>query len=117
MEKVVLPTVAFVGRLFPNLTVQGLGDPNYAYSLLKQYKGEWEFDTNWKMIFGHPKKAGWIKAIQEAQQTVQKGLKLDCPILVMSSNKSFPETETWHEEYMTSDIVLDVQDIQNTGRN
>lgn len=38
MEKVVLPTVAFVGRLFPNLTVQGLGDPNYAYSLLKQYK-------------------------------------------------------------------------------
>ncbi|UKI46189.1 MAG: hypothetical protein L6V92_00030 [Phocaeicola vulgatus] len=75
MEKVVLPTVAFVGRLFPNLTVQGLGDPNYAYSLLKQYKGEWEFDTNWKMIFGHPKKAGWIKAIQEAQQTVQKGLK------------------------------------------
>ena len=40
MEKVVLPTVAFVGRLFPNLTVQGLGDPNYAYSLLKQYKGE-----------------------------------------------------------------------------
>lgn len=84
MEKVVLPTVAFVGRLFPNLTVQGLGDPNYAYSLLKQYKGEWEFDTNWKMIFGHPKKAGWIKAIQEAQQTVQKGLKLDCPILVKS---------------------------------
>ena len=106
MEKVVLPTVAFVGRLFPNLTVQGLGDPNYAYSLLKQYKGEWEFDTNWKMIFGHPKKAGWIKAIQEAQQAVQKGLKLDCPILVMSSNKSFPETETWHEEYMTSDIVF-----------
>ncbi len=63
-------------------------------------------------------KAGWIKAIQEAQQTVQKGLKLDCPILVMSSNKSFPETETWHEEYMTSDIVLDVsRHSKNTGRN
>ena len=44
-----------------------------------------------------------------------KRLKLDCPILVMSSNKSFPETETWHEEYMTSDIVLDVQDIQKYG--
>lgn len=27
----------------------------------------------------------------------------------------FPETETWHEEYMTSDIVLDVQDIQKYG--
>lgn len=116
MEKVVLPTVAFVGRLFPNLTVQGLGDPNYAYSLLKQYKENGNLIRTGNDIRAS-EKAGWIKAIQEAQQTVQKGLKLDCPILVMSSNKSFPETETWHEEYMTSDIVLDVQDIQNTGRN
>ena len=116
MEKVVLPTVAFVGRLFPNLTVQGLGDPNYAYSLLKQYKGEWEFDTNWKMIFGHPKKAGWINAIQEAQKTVQKGIGLDCPVLVMSSNKSFPETKEWNNEYLSSDIVLDIHDIQKYGQ-
>ena len=116
MEKLVLPTVAFVGRLFPNLTVQGLGDPNYAYSLLKQYKGEWEFDTNWKMIFGHPKKAGWINAIQEAQKTVQKGIGLDCPVLVMSSNKSFPETKEWNNEYLSSDIVLDIHDIQKYGQ-
>ena len=116
MEKVILPTVAFVGRLFPDLTVQGLGDPNYAYSLLKQYKGEWEFDTNWKMIFGHPKKAGWINAIQEAQKTVQKGIGLDCPVLVISSNKSFPETKEWNNEYLSSDIVLDIHDIQKYGQ-
>ena len=85
MEKVAIPAVAFVGRLFPNLTVQGYGIASYAHSLLKQFKGEWEYDTNWKMINGHPKKAGWIKAIQEGQQKVRKGLKLDCPILVMSS--------------------------------
>ncbi|WP_099464064.1 MULTISPECIES: alpha/beta hydrolase [Parabacteroides] len=115
MEKIVIPAVSFIGKFFPNLTVQGYGDPNYSYSLLKQYKGEWEYDTNWKMIFGHPKKAGWIHAIQEAQQTVQKGLKLDCPILVMSSNKSFPESKEWHNEYMTSDIVLNVHDIQQYG--
>lgn len=115
MEKIAIPTVAFIGKIFPNLTVQGEGDPNYAYSLLKAYKGEWEFNTNWKMIFGHPKKAGWIHAIQEAQNVVQKGLSLDCPILVMSSDKSFPETEVWMNEYMTSDIVLDVHDIQKYG--
>lgn len=115
MEKIAIPTVALIGKIFPNLTVQGEGDPNYAYSLLKAYKGEWEFNTNWKMIFGHPKKAGWIHAIQEAQNVVQKGLSLDCPILVMSSDKSFPETEVWMNEYMTSDIVLDVHDIQKYG--
>ena len=111
MEKVAIPTVAFVGRLFPNLTVQGYGIASYAHSLLKQFKGEWEYDTNWKMING-PKKAGGIKAIQEGQQKVRKGLKLDCPILVMSSNRSYPETEEWHNEYLSSDIVLDVHDIQ-----
>ena len=58
MEKVAIPAVAFVGRLFPNLTVQGYGIASYAHSLLKQFKGEWEYDTNWKMINGHPKKAG-----------------------------------------------------------
>lgn len=73
MEKVVLPTVAFVGRLFPNLTVQGLGDPNYAYSLLKQYKENGNLIRTGNDIRAS-EKAGWIKAIQEAQQTVQKGL-------------------------------------------
>lgn len=112
MEKIAIPAVAFIGRIFPNLTVQGEGDASYAHSLLKQFKGEWEYDTNWKMINGHPKKAGWIKAIQDGQQQARKGLQLDCPVLVMSSDKSFPETKEWHEEYLSSDIVLNVHDIQ-----
>lgn len=112
MEKIAIPAVAFIGRIFPNLTVQGEGDASYAHSLLKQFKGEWEYDTNWKMINGHPKKAGWIKAIQDGQQLARKGLQLDCPVLVMSSDKSFPETKEWHEEYLSSDIVLNVHDIQ-----
>lgn len=112
MEKVAIPAVAFVGKFFPELTVQGYGLASYAHSLLKQFKGEWVYNTNWKMINGHPKKAGWIKAIQEGQQKVRKGLKLNCPVLVISSDKSYPETEEWHNEYLSSDIVLNVDDIQ-----
>lgn len=112
MENIAIPVVAFIGKYFPDWIVQGEGCASYAHSLLKQFKGEWEYDTHWKMIHGHPKKAGWIRAIHKAQQTVQKGIGLDCPILVMSSNKSYPETSEWHDEYRTSDIVLDVQDIQ-----
>lgn len=115
MENIVIPVVSFIGKLFPNLTVQGYGDASYAHSLLKQFKGEWEYNTDWKMINGHPKKAGWIRAIQEAQQTVQKGIGLKCPVLVMSSSQSFPETKEWHDEYMVSDIVLNVHDIQTYG--
>ena len=116
MEKIVIPVVSCIGKLFPNLTVQGYGDASYAHSLLKQFKGEWVYNTDWKMINGHPKKAGWINAIQEAQKTVLKGIGLDCPVLVMSSNKSFPETKEWNNEYLSSDIVLDIHDIQKYGQ-
>ncbi len=40
MEKIVIPVVSCIGKLFPNLTVQGYGDASYAHSLLKQFKGE-----------------------------------------------------------------------------
>ena len=116
MEKIVIPVVSCIGKLFPNLTVQGYGDASYAHSLLKRFKGEWVYNTDWKMMNGHPKKAGWINAIEEAQKTVQKGIDLDCPVLVMSSNKSFPETKEWNNEYLSSDIVLDVHDIQKYGQ-
>lgn len=117
MEKIAIPTVAFIGKFFPNLTVQGAGGVSfYAYSLLKQYRGEWEYNTEWKMTNGHPKKAGWINAIQEAQQTVRKGIKLNCPILVMSSDQSYTETTEWNPAYLSSDIVLDIEDIQHYGK-
>lgn len=114
-ETVLIPIVAWIGKYFPNLTVQGKGDPNYAYSLLKPYKGEWEYNTAWKMTEGHPKKAGWIRAIQEAQRVVQDSLELPCPVLVLSSDRSYPETKEWHTEYLISDIVLDVDDIRRYG--
>lgn len=114
-KNIVMPVVAFIGKYFPDLTVQGYGDASYAHSLLKQFKGEWEYDTDWKMINGHPKKAGWIYSIQEGQKKIQKGIQLKCPVLVMSSNKSFPETKEWNNEYRTSDIVLSVHDIQKYG--
>ena len=34
----------------------------------------------------------------------------------MSSDKSIPETKEWNELYHTSDIVLDVNDIQKYGK-
>ena len=67
------------------------------------------------MFDGHPKKAGWIRAIQEAQQSIQPGANINCPILVLSSNQSFPETAEWNDQYLKADIVLNVDDIQKYG--
>ena len=67
------------------------------------------------MPLGHPKRAGWIHAIEEAQQDVQKGCAIACPVLVLSSTRSYPESAEWHNEYLSSDIVLSVDDIQQYG--
>ncbi len=117
MEKFFIPIVSFIGWLFPNLTIMKGSNAVgcYAQSLLKQYKGEWNFNPNWKMPKGHPIKAGWIHAITSAQRSLHKGGKINCPILVLSSTRSFPETNTWNEEYHNCDIVLDMHDIQNYG--
>ena len=115
MEEVMLPTVAYIGKWFPRLSVSGGGIPNYAFSLLRDHQGEWDFLTNWKMPYGHTKRAGWIRAIQEAQQSVQNGKRLQCPILVLSSDHSLPEEKQWNDDYLRADIVLDVADIRRYG--
>ena len=117
MESVAIPTVSFLGKFFPDWIIQGTsGDASYAKSLLQTFKGEWTFDTSLKMPLGHPKKAGWIRAIHSAQQDIQDECAIQCPILLLSSTRSYPETNEWHDEYMSSDIVLSVDDIQKFGK-
>lgn len=116
MEEVLLPAVSWIGRYFPSLTVQGGGAfSQYAASLLKSYQGEWDFNTDWKKTYAHPKRAGWIRAIHTAQQTLQKGVDLPCPILLLSGSHSCEETAEWNDSFTRSDIVLDVADIQKYG--
>lgn len=115
MEKVAIPTVSFLARFFPDWIVEKTGFSSYAESLLAEHKGEWTFNTLWKRPEGYPKKAAWLRAIHQGHKKVKKGLSLTCPVLVLSSDKSFTETAAWQEEYRNADIVLDVNDIQTLG--
>lgn len=115
MENIAIPSVSFIGKYFPYITVQGRSLSMYAESLLKKFHGEWTYKTNWKLTYGHPIQSGWMRAIHLGQKTIQKGLDLPCPILVMSSDKSIKETSVWNNDYLKADIVLDVKDIQKYG--
>lgn len=117
MEKIAIPVVAWLGKFFPDWVVEKEGFSSYAESLLANYKGEWKFNTDWKRPEGYPKKAGWLRAIHQGHKRIKEGLSLTCPVLVVSSDKSFPESKDWHEEYRISDIVLDVNDIQTLAPN
>ena len=117
MEGVAMPLVSFLGGIFPNFKVQGTAEnpAGYSQSLLKKYQGEWEYNEAWKMTYGHEKRSGWLHAIQRGHRKVHKGLKIKCPILVMSSDKSFEEGDDWKEEYRSADVVLDVKEIHKYG--
>lgn len=114
-EAIGVPVIAFLGKLFPRMTIQGKGSGVYAQSLLAEYHGEWEFNTNWKKINGHPKRAGWLNAIHQGHKKVQKKVHLNYPILLLSSDKSNTERSKWNQKAQTSDIVLDVKDVQKYG--
>ncbi|MDD2436323.1 MAG: alpha/beta hydrolase [Massilibacteroides sp.] len=111
-ENIAIPVIAFFGRFFPNWIIEKEGFSFYSESLLVDKKGEWIFNTNWKRPEGYPKTAGWLRAIHQGHTKLQKGLSLSCPVWVLSSDKSFSEKKEWHDQYKTSDIVLDVNDIQ-----
>ena len=119
MENILVPCVSFAGIFAKRLKVMGEEDEvrSYAQSLLTQYHGEWDYDTNVKMPKGHPKRAGWIRAINRGQKHARRGKDITCPILVMSSDTTITEGDGhWEEPYHRADVVLDVKDIKKYSK-
>ncbi|MEG2178294.1 MAG: alpha/beta hydrolase [Bacteroidales bacterium] len=114
-ENIAIPLVSFWGLFFKNTPIPESMNTAYAESLLKNYHGEWEFDTTRKYPSAPPLTSGWIRAIHRAHKSVQKGLQIPCPILVLFSSQSV--YGKWHQGYQRGDGVLDVHDIQKYSLN
>jgi len=111
MEKIVIPIVSFFAPIIPNVKIkQGLSIA-YAESLLKSYKGEWEYDTTMKLVQSPPITLSWLRAIYKGQSKIHKGFELNIPTLVLRSDKSSNSPE-FDSMTSCSDVVLDVNDIQ-----
>ncbi|MEG1607388.1 MAG: alpha/beta hydrolase [Mucinivorans sp.] len=83
----------------------------YAQSIHKDFKGEWEFNRQWKPIEGFPLYFAWLRAISLAQKELRGGLNIKCHILVMSSDHSVAGKQ-WHEGFRNGDAVLRVNHIE-----
>jgi len=110
-KKNVLPIVAKIGLRFPNIpSPEGL-KTGYSKSIHKDYNGDWDFDLKLKPKGGFKVNFGWIAAIYYAQKNLQSGLKINCPTLVMYSDKSVPPGR-YQKTMHSADSVLNVQDIE-----
>ncbi len=82
----------------------------YGRSIHRDHDGEWDFDLAWKPLDSWPVFAGWLRAVRRGHATVQRGLSLTAPVLVMSSARS-ATPRRWGPDVTSSDVVLDVDQI------
>ncbi|MDP2721366.1 MAG: alpha/beta hydrolase [Bacteroidales bacterium] len=111
VEKMLLPAIACTGKFFPGISSPSGLTRGYGESIHKQFHGEWDFDLTIKPIEGHQVDFGWIHTIYSAQKTLQKGLGIRLPILVMYSEKSV-KPGAYRKDMQTADSVLNVADIE-----
>lgn len=116
IEKIALPLVAYVGKLFPEYKISSHSPNIFGQSLHKDFYGEWDFDLNLKHIKTNaPIYLGWIHAIYEAQKEIKKGINLNISVLNLYSTASSSESLTT-QLLFTSDIVLDVKEMALYGK-
>lgn len=115
MRNIAVPVVGFFGKIFKNSKIKQGHCDGYAYSLLKEYYGEWTYNTDWKMTYSPPVTASWVGAINSAQSKLMKNAKkIAVPILVMHSSRKIDGCN-YTPEFQTGDAVLDPAMLQKRG--
>lgn len=111
-ENIAIPLVSIWGRISPSTVISKDINTLYGKSIHASYKGEWVYDLRWKTLESIPVNAAFIKAVYTAQRRLHSGLHITQPVMVMHSSRSV-HSETWTDEFMRADAVLDVEDIHS----
>jgi alpha-beta hydrolase superfamily lysophospholipase len=80
----------------------------YGASLHRDHGGEWDYDLAWKPLQSWPVRLGWLRAVRRGHAAISRGLSLDTPTLVLSSDRSCHST-VWEPDVDCTDTVLDVE--------
>lgn len=114
-RNVAAPMIGGLSKIFPNAIIRQGHCDGYAYSLLKQYDGNWTYNTDWKMIYSPPVKWSWIGAIDAAQSDLMKRRgHIIVPLLIMTSSRKIDGCN-FTPEFLTGDAVLDPDMIRRCG--
>ena len=114
-KEYLVPLVSSFSGVFPNISIPQNSNDAYAQSLLRNYHGEWDYNTSWKLPLSPDVTSGWIGAIYKAQQKLHNNANINIPILLMRSDRSI-YGEAWTPDFNRGDAVLNVDDISKYGR-
>lgn len=113
MVRILRPAVRIFAPLLPNMKIPGGNLGTYGASLHTSAHGEWDFNTTFKPLGGHPKYLAWLAAVLEGQQKVHSGeLDVGVPVLTLRSSDSFLGQSEYSAAFDTADTVLDVEQIR-----
>lgn len=104
-----LPVIHRLGALYPMREIPREVSGVYARSLHRDHLGEWDFDLAWKPLQSYPVYAGWIRAIRTGQARIARGLEIDAPLLMITSDRSGHPTSLEDPDLLRTDVVLDVE--------
>ena len=116
LRNVAVPVIRGLGKIFPNAVIRQGHCDGYAYSLLKEYYGDYTYNTDWKMIYSPPVKWSWIGAVEAAQEgLMRQRLNVSVPLFLMTSSRKIDGCN-FTPEFLTGDAVLDPAMLRKRGR-
>lgn len=98
---------AVVARVAPTAVVGSLS-PAYGEWLARGDGGAWEYDLTWKPHEGFGARAAWLRSVRRGHEAVARGLEIDVPVLVCTSDASGP-AKGRHDALDRTDSVLAVE--------
>lgn len=108
--RVMAPLAGAMAAINPLMELSIYDSGFYKRSLHASEEGEWNWDTDFKSNPAFVPRFGWGRAILGAQGAVARGLHIDTPVLVLTSDRS-DFSRTWRESMHGADLVLDVRRI------
>lgn len=110
VQKLSAGPLDIAGLLAPKRALPSNGPSINVESMHRNFRGEWDFNLDWKPLEGTPIRLGWLRAVDRAQKQLRKGLEISAPVLVAAAAESFKD-ENWRDEAHTADVVLNADDI------
>ena len=107
-----MPVIERLGRVQPLRAIPRSVSGGYARSLSDAHLGEWPVNFDWKPEASWPVYAGWVRAIRQGQARIARGLEVAAPVLMVSSDRSTHPTRDDDPDLMSSDVVLDVEQMR-----
>ena len=104
-----LPVIQRLGAIDPKRQIPRDVTGVYARSLHRDHIGEWDFNLEWKPLASYPVYAGWIRAIRTGQARVARGLDIQSPLLMITSDRSSVPRSVDDPDLICTDVVLDVE--------